>query len=506
MQGSQTAEAGGRACHSATLPLDGPPDDTTIAWWAEIVRRSSDTALEIRTTRSSAKKGPEGPEEKITIEIRTESGGDDAGAAWIKYENESVTLAGEGPDEATALQWMKRLSARFLQPDDEKEQEAGEPGDSDSEEGWLAERIPPEGCIATEDGVNRHLDAATLLARRTEKLKQMHANVRAAARTDDATWAWKTLVMMQRNMRDDARVTVAERKENGWTRYITVPMPRKERERLKGAVKKGLTGLIARTCGTRPGKENLKATIEAARTLGEMAAREPHGKTREWIEMGKHESVPQAGAIATLANADGWMRHRAAEPRISANVKRAIEALAERESVKRGLMPIVMRTTQGMLLSAGSQATPENGAVLKGSIDALSGIETARTLEKGRAEFLAICARRLLVRIKPEECDEQWDAIIETIATSDTPEMASAAAIRTHWMGGFHQGEADELIWALERRTNPIQGDARAQALRTMATALPRRILGADGSYRAQAGEIAEREVERLCSTGRAPR
>lgn len=127
IQGSQTAEAGERACHSATLPLDGPPDDTTIASWAEIVRRSSDPAREIRTTRSSAKLSSEGPEEKITIEIRTESGDDDAGAAWIKYENELVTLAGEGPDEATALQWMKRLSARFLQPDDdEKEQKAGE--------------------------------------------------------------------------------------------------------------------------------------------------------------------------------------------------------------------------------------------------------------------------------------------------------------------------------------------------------------------------------------------
>lgn len=31
-------------------------------------------------------KRPEGPEEKITIEIRTESGDDDAGAAWIKGE------------------------------------------------------------------------------------------------------------------------------------------------------------------------------------------------------------------------------------------------------------------------------------------------------------------------------------------------------------------------------------------------------------------------------------
>ena len=346
MQGSQTARAGERACHSAKLPLDGPPDDTTIAWWAEIVRRSSDTAREIRTTRSSAKKGPEGPEEKITIEIRTESGDDDAGAAWIKYENEFVTLAGEGPDEATALQWMKRLGARLLQPnDDEKEQEAGESGDSDSEEGWLAERIPPEGCIATEDGVNRHLDAARLLARRTERLKQMHANVRAAARSDDVTWAWRVLFKLESNTHDDGRVTIGEREENGWTRYITVPMPRRDRERLKRAVKKGLIGLIARACGKRPGKENLKATTKAARTLGEMAAREPHGKTREWIEKGKHESVAQAGAIATLANADGWMRHRAAEPRIAANARRAIEAFAERGSVKRGLMPIVMRTT-----------------------------------------------------------------------------------------------------------------------------------------------------------------
>lgn len=147
MKVSQTPGAGVRARHSATLPLDGPPDDTTIRWWAEIVRGTSDTARGIRTTRSSASESPEGPEEKITIEIRTEPGEDDEGAAWIRYENNSVTLGGEGLDEDIALQWMKRLSARLLHPEErECAQEAPQETSAEPIETYLAEGIPPEGC------------------------------------------------------------------------------------------------------------------------------------------------------------------------------------------------------------------------------------------------------------------------------------------------------------------------------------------------------------------------
>ena len=57
----------------------------------------------VRSTRSTASATPEGPEEKIAIEVRGEPGDNDEGRTSIRYENESVTLAGEGRDEETAL-------------------------------------------------------------------------------------------------------------------------------------------------------------------------------------------------------------------------------------------------------------------------------------------------------------------------------------------------------------------------------------------------------------------
>ena len=190
MKISQTPGAVVRARHTVTLPLDDPPDDTTIRRWAEIVRGASDTARGVRTTRSSASESPEGSEEKLTIEIRTEPGEDDEGAAWIRYENNSVTFGGEGVDDNIALQWMKRLSARLLHPEErECAQEAPQETSTDPITTYLAEGIPSEGCIATEDGTNRHLDARTLLARRTEQMKAMHADARAAAKSSGITGA-----------------------------------------------------------------------------------------------------------------------------------------------------------------------------------------------------------------------------------------------------------------------------------------------------------------------------
>ena len=245
--------------------------------------------------------------------------------------------------------------------------------------------------------------------------------------------------------------------------------------------------------------------MEATRILGEMAARNPKGSTREWTDDGwEHAAVAQAGAVATLAYAEGWMHHRAAHPTTPDQVGRAITALAERGPVERGLQPVVARRVHEMLLSAGTRPDPQNQVVLKMSITALTALEAAGTLESGRAESLAVCARRILARIEPEERDRQWDAIIETIATSDAPGVASAMAIRAHWMGGFKQPESDALIWALERRAEPIRGESRAYALRTMAKQLPERIEAADQSYRGRAGEIAEQEVERLCNASAA--
>ena len=475
MKVSQTPGAGVRARHGATLPLDGPPDDTTIRWRAEIVRGTNDTARGIRTTRSSASESPEGPEEKITIEIRTEPGEDDEGAAWIKYENNSVTLGGEGLDEDIALQWMKRLSARLLHPEErECAQEAPQETSAEPIETYLAEGIPPEGCIATEDGTNCHLDARTLLARRTEQMKAMHADVRAAAKSSDVAGAVHRLRMLEHKTQDDSTVIVAERNEGGWIRYIGVPIPDGAREKLRWSMTKALNSIVSRACGTRPGKVRLKATMEATRILGEMAARNPKGSTREWTDDGwEHAAVAQAGAVATLAYAEGWMHHRAAHPTTPDQVGRAITALAERGPVERGHQPVVARRVHEMLLSAGTRPDPQNQVVLKMSIPALTALEAAGTLKSGRAESLAVCARRVLARTEPEERDRQWDAIIETIATSDTPGVASAMAIRAHWMGGFKQPESDALIWALERRTEPIRGGSRASALRTMAKQLP---------------------------------
>ena len=462
------------------LTFSNDPDEAAVAHWEAVVRKAAGAEVAVRTARASVRQEAEGTEGEHTVQIASEGA---RGGVGIDYAGGTVTLSGHGRDACEAKQWLERLGEALL--------EGTAPSQRDD--------VPESGCFAYESGARVHLDADTLRARRDHAVNTLHAQVAEAIRAHDAERGASTLGRVERSTRVDAKVAVAHERDEGGRRAIEVRIPEPARSALRDDIERGLAEIIDRCGGRRPARRQGAATVAAARALGAMHDRRgaPRG---DWSERWPGRAVPQAGALATMAYTAGGLAGREAAPADVRAVHHALAALTLAERPERGVREMVKRVGHDLIRSAGSHRGAHNGAVLEAIIEGWERIATTPVLDAGAAEHLAICARRLLVRLDPGAHPGQWPAIIATIARSDTPEQACAAALRGHWMGGFHEGEAYELVGALEGCQEPITSARTATALRAMANALGARILGAERTVRESAAIRAIEEVERLCA------